>query len=155
MLNFTIKFIKTILPVSAESQKNLRDVGIFDVDYIKVAEVISLLKSQELIKHYIDFIIFTKGSADEVRSFGLGMLYTLQAPLLIDAIKSYKSDEQDLVIEILAWGLANNFYPHINKNNYKKLIVGEHWALLDEKNEQREISKKIERQIEAIISYKN
>ena len=123
-----------LLPGEIASRYRLGDLGALDINYYLVAEIISLLKSEQLIEAYLDFIADTSGSADESRSFGLGRLYTLQAPTLVRLLETRNQDEQATIITSLSWGLVNNFYPHMTENNFRRLIVGEYWELLDPAN---------------------
>ena len=134
--DFVHQFLRTLLPQRPADRAHTSDLGYFDIRYTVIAEIISLLKSENLVEAYIDFIIFSKGSADEKRSFGLGKLYTLQAPLFIKALGTKTKEEQAIVIRSLSWGLVNNFHPHINEGNYRRLIVGEYWELVSETSAQ-------------------
>lgn len=149
--NFTHSFIQALLPTSESQQKKLKQLKQFDIDYLKLVDTISLLGSEKLIKSYMDFIVFTSGSADELRTFGLGKLYSLQAPVVLKILSSFTPKEQKAIIRSLAWGLANNYYPHINKNNYQRLIIGEHWELIDNKHPQRELTKRVESDVYHIL----
>jgi len=149
--DFTFRFIKTLLPTSKKQLKKHSSLSQFDIDYIKLAETISLLDSKELIKRYTDFIVYTSSSADELRSFGLGKLYSLKAPEFLNILSSYSKNEQKTLIRRLSWGLANNYYPNINKSNYKRLIIGGYWELIDNNNSQRLLSKKVEDEVLKII----
>jgi len=143
------KLVSILLPTNPADKKGLQTFKQFDIDYEKIASIISLSKSQNLLKHYLDFILFTSGSADEVRSNGLGKLYSLQAPVFIDMLSKYSKKEKALIINSLAFGLRNNYYPHMNKTNYKRLIVGEYWELLLDKEYK---NSDIVREIEAALS---
>ena len=145
------KLITTLLPATSQESDKLSKLGQFDVNYIQIAEIISLMSLDSLTKRYIDFIIETQGSADELRSFGLGKLYTLRAPYFLAILSKYKLKEQQVVIRSLAWGLANNFYPHLTTKNYRRLIIGEYWELLDEKHTNRRLAATIEKEVLQII----
>ena len=131
---FVGQFIEVLLPGETASRYRLENLGALDINYYLVAEIISLLKSEQLIEIYLDFIVDTSGSADESRSFGLGRLYTLQAPPMIRLLEARNRDEQATIVTSLSWGLVNNFYPHMTENNFRRLIVGEYWELLDPTN---------------------
>ncbi|OMH30553.1 hypothetical protein [Motiliproteus sp. MSK22-1] len=148
---FTHEFIKTLLPIGTTAGEKLGDLSYFDVRYGTISEIISLLDSQELIAAYIDFVIDSSGSADENISFGIARLYTLQAPAFLENLKMRTDKEQSLVIGSLAWGLANNFYPHIESENYQRLIVGEHWELINS-NPRSPIQLRIESAVLDIIN---
>jgi hypothetical protein len=122
-------------------------------NYPVIAEIISLLGSQKLARSHIDFIINSSGSVDESRSYGLGKLYTLQAPLVIEILESRSHEEQKIVVSSLAWGLVNNLYPHINKRYYKRMIVCEYWELVTTAPK-NEIQVSIESAVERIINAK-
>ena len=149
--DFSQKLITTLLPATSQDSDKLLKLGQFDIDYVQIAEIISLMSSDSLTKRYIDFIIETQGSADELRSFGLGKLYTLRAPYLLAILSKYKPKDQQVVIRSLAWGLANNFYPHLTTKNYRRLIIGEYWELLDEKHTNRRLAATIEKDVLSII----
>jgi len=149
--SFTQQFIRTLLPSSNKQVIKQNPANLITPDYLKLAEVINLLDSHELIKTYLDFIVFTAGTADETRSFGLGKLYTLQAPTVLNALSTYTNIEQRKIINKLAWGLVNNFYPNINKNNYKRLITGEHWELITNKHPKKLLLQEIEIEVIKIV----
>jgi hypothetical protein len=144
---FTDSLIKRLLFTTESESKGLDKLKQFDVDYSKIAAIISLMKSEKLIKRYIDFIVFTKNSANELISFGLGDLYTYEAPKFLTILSLYSKEKQDIVIRSLAWGLANNFYPHMTKNNYRRLIAGSYWEVLDESHPNRKLVSRIEKQV--------
>ena len=148
---FVEKFLRVLLPIGTDERKRLGDLSDIHNNYPVIAEIISLLGSKQLAMSYIDFIIDSSGSADESRSYGLGKLYTLQAPLVLEILEDKSPDEQKAVVSSLAWGLVNNFYPHINMQNYKRLIVGEYWEIVTTvpKNE---VQMKIESAVERIVS---
>jgi len=148
---FTQSFVSSLLPISASENEKLAKLSQFDIDYDRIAEIISLLKSDSLTKRYIDFIVKTQASADESRAFGLGKLYTLRAPDFLKILSKYKSQDQQVVISSLAWGLANNFYAHITTKNYRRLIIGDHWELLDEKDPNRRLAATVEKEVLKII----
>ena len=129
---FVHQFIRVLLPQGTSERIRLGDLGYFDVRYTAIAEIISLLKSKILVNAYIDFIIDSKGSADEKRSYGLGKLYTLQAPLFLKVLETKSKEDQAIVVRSLSWGLVNNFYPHIDEENYRRLIVGIYWELVSD-----------------------
>lgn len=145
-LEATKKIIKSLLPITYQNHEVLSSNKEF-VDYEKISEIISLLKSKELAKRYIDFIIFSKRSADELRSYGLGKLYTLQAPIVLNILSNYSPEEQDTVINNLAWGLANIFYPHVNTQNYSRLIICQYWELHEKEYQHRELVERIEKEV--------
>ncbi len=149
--DFSQKLITTLLPATPQDSDKLLKLGQFDIDYVQIAEIISLMSSDPLTKRYIDFIIETQGSADELRSFGLGKLYTLRASYFLSILSKYKPKDQQVVIRSLAWGLANNFYPHLTTKNYRRLIIGEYWELLDEKHTNRRLAAAIEKEVLQII----
>jgi hypothetical protein len=149
--DFSQKLTTTLLPATSQDSDKLSKLGQFDIDYVQIAEIISLMSSDSLTKRYVDFIIETQGSADELRSFGLGKLYTLRAPYFLAILSKYKPKEQQVVISSLAWGLANNFYPHLTTKNYRRLIIGEYWELLNEKQTNRRLAATIEKEVLKII----
>jgi hypothetical protein len=152
---FTESLVEMLLPIEHSDHERLKKLNQFDVDYLKLAEIISLLRSEKLIKRYIDFIIFTKHSANELRTFGLGHLYTYQGPSFLELLSAYSREDQNTVIKRVAWGLANNFYPHMTKENYRRLIVGAHWEILQDDHPYRGLSQKIEKEISKILDYKS
>jgi hypothetical protein len=151
---FVDEFIETLLPTSEEGVKRINKICYLDNYYNQISEIISLSKSKKLIKRYIDFIIFTSNSADERRSLGLGELYTLQAPEFLKILSNYSKSDLDIIIQKLSAGLVNNHWPHINNDNYQRLIVGEYWELVDKKYPYRNLSKQIEDAVYSLISAK-
>lgn len=152
--NFVEELIETLLPISEEGVKKIENICYLDNYYNQISEIISLLKSKNLIKRYIDFIIFTINSADERRSLGLGELYTLQAPEFLKILSDYSKPDQDIVIQKLCAGLANNLWPHINSDNYQRLAVGVYWELIDKQHPNRDLSKQIENAVYSMIRVK-
>ncbi len=124
-------------------------------NYYDVAKLIILSDSTELNKIYIRFIVRTKGSADELRSFGLGLLYTENAPYILDEISKLSHEDQDIVIQSLGWGLLNNFFPFLTKENYRRKILGSHWELKDNKYKHRQLIKKIEQEVNSHLNSNN
>ena len=106
---FANSFISSLLPKNKDEEKVLSEFPYNEVDHKRVAEIISLMRSKELIQRYIDFAVFYKDSSDEIHTFGLGKLFTLQVPMFLEILSTYKENEQQIIISKLGWGLLNNF----------------------------------------------
>ncbi|MDH5232857.1 MAG: hypothetical protein OEY38_22610 [Gammaproteobacteria bacterium] len=148
---FTVKYIKELLPTTTSSYNQQIKSYPWTADYGKVADIISLMGSQKLMQGFVDFRVASAGSADESLSFAFAKLYWLQAPIMLELIASYPNTIQIKLINSLVWGLANNFYPHINLENYQRLIVGSHWQLLEAEHVNRSLSLRIEQELALLL----
>ncbi len=140
------KLLKEILPLSKEQAKRHEIIryGQHLIDYTKIAQIISRLNSKRDIKRYLDFVVFSSGSATEGISYGLAKLYQLNAPELLKLLSAYSKSDQKEIIDRLAVGVINIYYPRVNKSNFKRLIVGIHWDVVNKNYSQRELSLQIE-----------
>ncbi len=101
--------------------------------YPKIVDIISLLKSVKLLEAYTDHFINISSTVNrnrQVHQEALAKLFILQAPIFLEVLKNKSSDKQEILIQNLALGVESYFFPHINKNNYRRLLVGEYWELL-------------------------
>lgn len=146
---YTVALIKRIL----ETTEHRNRAPNTPVNYSVMVEIISLLESEELIRSYIDFIIRNNNSSDETLGYALGKLYVLRAPMILKIISVYSKNNQDIVILNLGWGVAGYLYPHLNKKNYRRKIVGHYWELLDTSHPMRGLSAKIERVVERALQW--
>ena len=131
--SFTRDFFFMLLPTTNTELEKLYKAERQGLNYFKIANAIALTNSPALIERYIDFIVFTFNSADETRSDGLGLLFTLKAPEVLELLDKLEEKNQSRIIGNLSFGLLNNNYAHMNKENYKKMIVGVHWGLTEHK----------------------
>ncbi len=146
---YTIALIKRIL----ETTEHRNRAPNTPVNYSVVVEIISLLESEELAKSYIDFIIRNKNSSDETLGHALGKLYVLRAPMILKIISACSENNQDAVILNLGWGVAGFLYPHLNKKNYRRKIIGHYWELLDQSHPMRGLAIKVEHVVERALQW--
>ena len=132
--SFTQDFFFMLLPTTKKELEKLYKAERQGLNYLKIANAIALTNSPSLIERYIDFVVFTLNSADETRADGLGLLFTLKAPEVLELLDKLDEKNQTRVIGNLSFGLLNNNYPHIDEENYKKMIVGVHWDLTEHKS---------------------
>jgi len=124
--------------------------GLDILSYVELAELAALLNTPEVIDVFLTFIA-RPVDGDESRSQAIGRLYELRAPLVLDRLALRKINEQEIIIDSIAWGAANNFYLFMNIENYRRLAVGANWDVLDSKHPHRALSKRIEKSLEYIL----
>jgi len=125
---FLDSFFALLLPLNPNDTRLPREV-VYRLNYLEIAEAIAITGSKKYIEKYVRLIINTPGSADELRSYGLGKLYTLQAPLLLEILARTELEARNRIIDQASWGLVNIHSPYLNKDNYKRMIVGVHWEI--------------------------
>jgi hypothetical protein len=114
-----------------------------------LAELATLLSTTEAIDAFLVFI--AKPADDEVRSFAIGRLYELRTPLVLERLALLPKKDQKIIIDLIAWGLVNNFYLVMNLNNYRRLAVGTNLEVLDPKYSRRALSKRVEQELRSIL----
>lgn len=88
-------------------------------NYDDVAEVIVHERDSFLIKLYMNFILATQGSADELRSYGLAKIYDVLPKQFLEILSTYEPSGRGILIKSAAWGMINIKHP-IGKNKTEK-----------------------------------
>lgn len=115
----------------------------------RIVDIISLLKSSELIDAYVEYIIKLNASDQkrkQIQQEALAKLYVLEMPSVQKCISSKSKEDKYSLIESLACGMESYFFPHINKANFRRKMVGEYWELLETPS-----YPKLQTQIEAAV----
>jgi hypothetical protein len=120
------------------------------LNYMNLAELAALIDTPEVVDVFLAFNLRT-ADGDELRAFAMGRLYELRTPLVLDRLALRPKNEQERIVNAIAWGLANNFDLFMNLDNYRRLSVGSNWEVLDSKHPRRALSKRIEESIEFIL----
>lgn len=76
-------------------------------NYDLVAKVIITEKDKFLLKQYMNFLLGTQGSADEMRSFGFARIYDSIPHRFLDVLSTYRVDARSILIKSLTWGIMN------------------------------------------------
>jgi len=122
----------------------------FPLDFSKLAELANLVDDPKLIGAFVDFV--TRGCDNETLCLAAGRLYELQAPAVLNTLAAYSQDRRARATWQIAWGLANNFYPRMDRDNYARLSVGANWEVLNDDYPHREISQQVESALLEILA---
>ena len=82
----------------------------------------------------------------------LNRLESGKAPDVVRAIDRHQGENRRTLIETLSWGIANLYWGHINKSNYRRMPIGVHWEFLEKKYPLRSTVSEIEKAVLDIVS---
>jgi len=122
------------------------------LNFYELAEVAALLNTPSATDAMLDFIANKPGAADETRSFAVARLYELRAPLVLARMALRPEVDRKRLIASIAWGLANNFYLFMTRDNFARLAVGANWEVTEPTHPHRELSKAIENALLELLS---
>ncbi len=133
------------VPAIADSDNHLPPYN-----WLDLAMLILQLGDESLMKSYLDFAIGT-GSANESISFGLGRIFIQEGPTLLQMASEKNGKQTEVFGRDVAWGIANELFGYLTPSNYKRLMVGAHWELLDPDHPHRELVLSIQHQVGSIV----
>lgn len=113
----------------------------------RLVELIAILDSPTLINLLFGrFVNSTLGHGEEA-SIPFARLYAWKAPDVLRAINRHQGEKRKNLIDALSFGIANLYWGHINKLNYRRMPVGVHWELLEKKSPLRSTVSEIEKAV--------
>lgn len=118
----------------------------------RLVELIAVLDSPTLIDLLFGrFVNSTLGHGEEA-SIPFARLYAWKAPDVVRAINRHQGEKRKELIDALSFGIANLYWGHINKSNYRRMPIGVHWELLEKKYPLRSTVSEIEKAVLDILS---
>ena len=118
----------------------------------RLVELIAILDSPTLINLLFGrFVNSTLGHGEEA-SIPFARLYAWKAPDVLRAINRHQGEKRKALIDALSFGIANLYWGHINKSNYRRMPIGVHWELLEKKHPLRSTVEEIEKTVREMKS---
>lgn len=142
------RLVRAILENKAWGNKGPSD----PINIERLMEVVAILNAPALIELALERFVNSPLGDGEEASIAFARLYAWKAPDVVRAIDRQQGENRKNLIATLSWGIANLYWGHINKSNYRRMAIGVHWELLEKKYPLRSTVSEIEKAVLDIVS---